>query len=981
MQKWMLFSKISAKYWVNHKKRLLTFALIVILGTAALISSSLLIRSEKQAVLDEELRLLGDYDIIMYDISDKDGVDFSQNNAVKKFGKYYELGTAVTDNGAETYAACFDSEDSENLYHMTCTRGRYPQNSNEIALDLNTAKSLGIKPYPDETVSLQLVSSSGKAIEKKTYTVSGIYELSSPITYGGWYRYPSMMDLGEANMPGVFFHSSINDIVKSDTITWFLQTDESDLNALCNEFITNSDSIDMTQIDTPEGRRFAYSYVLGIAETIENKYGDSSISSIFSAIKNGDGIKDFYSGVLMPVFMVLIAFVVIISIMGITRNILKDKQEGFAVLRSIGMQRSSLFIMIMLDFLVLSVVFILLGTAVGIGLHMTMLKLLNSIFGIRLGYGFNSDVTVKAVTYDPFVLSAATVFVCIIIAVVISSVKFLRLTPIRLFDKSNRKSKNAKHSSSSKPKSWRSVLSRKIDLYDHSAAFICVIIMSAALFGYTYFHALSDLNNKELEYQKTEYQLNNWDYKAEKNNQLLMYDFNIENHHDYGIDVSCYDDIVKQDFVDDCSARIINKSTRLSYQPNEISDEELSQLSDLSLRRYSNIDETSDFETALQSAENAMIEKIGYSDDEVILSAPTIGLPDKVLQDLNARVCDGKIDIDKLDSGDEVILAMDKDEYEKYKAFFKAGDKLPLSDIILSDEEDKLDFGSLMPSEISKPVFSQMVTTPEGDDVELTSYAFGKRHDIDTTIGAIVLLEDDEIMRYMTLAGQESYGMNIFCTFKEFGAWGLNDAKLTELDIKLTKSADIEAVDNYWYELLSGSEGVTVRSTAEITAQMNTGIRKTMSVYYCMVIILIVLALITTAIIIYSDVRMRSTKFAVMRACGMSVRQIAYLIIKQNMVYPIIGAFLSIVPVALCQRYFDYIAKMVDTEKWNYTQFEGIPWYHYVPFRYKLYDYNMPAVMAVCFAVYVVIMLIVTVPQIHFISKQSISENIEKSDF
>ncbi|MGN0165613.1 MAG: FtsX-like permease family protein [Lachnospiraceae bacterium] len=981
MRKWMLFLKISTEYWRHHKKRFLTFLSIIVLGTAALLSSSLLLRSEKQAVLDEELRLLGNYDVIIYSISHNDSNSISQNDAIKEYGKYYEIGTAMSDNGAKTNVACFDNADSEKLYHMTCTRGHYPENSNEIAIDLNTAKAMGIKPYPNEKVNIELCSYEGEVIEKKEYIISGVYELSSPSAYGGWYRYPSMMNLETAKMPGMFFHNSILDKAKSDSVTCFFQTDESDLATLCNDIVSRSDSIAWEQTDIPGGRRFAYSYVLGINDTIENKYGDSSVATIFKAMKNGDGIKDFYSGVLMPIFMVLISLVVIISILGIAGNILRDKQKGFAVLRSIGMERSSLFAMIMLDFLTLTAVFVVVGTVVGMLLHISLIKLLNAVLEIRLSFGFRSDITVNSVTYNPFLLSTITVFLCVVTATILASIKFIRLMPIKLFDKLDRKVKTKKCSEITKFKSWKRLLNSRIDMYSHSTAIICVVVMSASLFGYTYFRALSDLNNSELEYEKIEYELNDWDYKATKTDNSFMYEFNVENHHDYGIDITGYNDLIKQDFVDECFARIVNNSTRITYDLNENSEQGVTLLKEFNLRRYDNIDETSEFETALQKAENAMLENIGYGDNEAVFSIPSVGLADMDIESLQRYVIDGEIDIDRLNSGDEVIIAMSEYEYQNYISMFKAGDKLPLSDIVLNEYEELLNFGSLMPSEVSEPVYKQTVTTPEGDEVELSSYAFGKRCDIDTVIGAVVVLPDKQIMRYMKFAGEDNYGVNIFCTFKEFDAWGLPDNKLTELDIKLKPDADIGNADSYWYDILSGSKGITVRSTAEIVAQMNTGTQKTMSVYYCMIIILIILALITTAIIMYSDVRMRSSKFAVMRACGMSVGQISYLVIRQNIIYPVIGVLISIVPVSLCQRFFDYIAKMVDSEKWNFTQFEGIPWYHYVPFRYKLYDYNIPAVMAVCFAVYVVIMLVVTIPQIRYISKQSISGNIEKSDF
>ena len=88
MNRLYVLSRISLKYWMQHKKRFFTFMIIVMLGAMALFSSALLIRSEKQAVLDEELTLLGDYDTIFYNISDADVARIIQDHSVTAYGSY-----------------------------------------------------------------------------------------------------------------------------------------------------------------------------------------------------------------------------------------------------------------------------------------------------------------------------------------------------------------------------------------------------------------------------------------------------------------------------------------------------------------------------------------------------------------------------------------------------------------------------------------------------------------------------------------------------------------------------------------------------------------------------------------------------------------------------------------------------------------------------------------------------------------------------
>ena len=159
---------------------------------------------------------------------------------------------------------------------------------------------------------------------------------------------------------------------------------------------------------------------------------------------------------------------------------------------------------------------------------------------------------------------------------------------------------------------------------------------------------------------------------------------------------------------------------------------------------------------------------------------------------------------------------------------------------------------------------------------------------------------------------------------------------------------------------------------------MTSGKRKVMCIYYSMIIIVTLTAAVMIAITLYTDIRMRSGKFAMLRACGMSVRQILFMIWCQNIIYPFVGAACSVFPVMWCQKYLDYIQQKLISKEWTY---ENAAWAFDTPYFCNLYDYNVKRTLLIIFAVYVVIMLLVTLPQMRFIRKQSIVQEIERSSF
>lgn len=201
MKMLFLLSRLSAQYWMKHKKRFLSIFFTVLIGSAALNSVALLIRSEKNAVLEEELVILGNYDIIIYETNQEVYDRLSQLESVEAIGCYYELGYGAGADDESMYKiAAYKDDISEELYHMTCIRGSYPEKADEVALDISVAKALGVAPYPGTQITLNLYDSNSQPIGEETYTISGIYEATDSEVSGGWLRYPFQLEIGRAHV-------------------------------------------------------------------------------------------------------------------------------------------------------------------------------------------------------------------------------------------------------------------------------------------------------------------------------------------------------------------------------------------------------------------------------------------------------------------------------------------------------------------------------------------------------------------------------------------------------------------------------------------------------------------------------------------------------------------------------------------------------------------------------------------------------------
>ena len=165
---------------------------MLIFGCFSITSTCLLVRSDKNTELENILRIQGDYDEIIYETGLGFEEALSTSALVTDIGVYYELGTVTNENGTFPFkAAALKDALSEDIYHMTCIRGRYPKSDDEIAIDISVANTYGIAPYPGESLNLKKFNSNGEYIETREFKISGVFKCSSNEVLGGWERYPN----------------------------------------------------------------------------------------------------------------------------------------------------------------------------------------------------------------------------------------------------------------------------------------------------------------------------------------------------------------------------------------------------------------------------------------------------------------------------------------------------------------------------------------------------------------------------------------------------------------------------------------------------------------------------------------------------------------------------------------------------------------------------------------------------------------------
>ena len=167
---------------LKTRKKQYTLMIVGILLAMIFSSATLFFLSCMQTSKQEQARReIGDYYGYFYNPKDYIDVEKGQKNGyIETFGYAYIQGYAYTDTEKQdkgTAIARLD-DDAKKLYYVTVLEGRYPENKGEIAIEQDAAVRLGIEPTVGSKITLSVKNANGEDFSpeatEKTYTLVGI---------------------------------------------------------------------------------------------------------------------------------------------------------------------------------------------------------------------------------------------------------------------------------------------------------------------------------------------------------------------------------------------------------------------------------------------------------------------------------------------------------------------------------------------------------------------------------------------------------------------------------------------------------------------------------------------------------------------------------------------------------------------------------------------------------------------------------------
>lgn len=994
------FTSSKIKLCKRQAGRLLCLLVMLIMGASTITATGLLVRSQKAYELNRDLTSVGDYDGIIYDAPSESVKTVSYDySIIKAYGSYIETGyVSSADNKLFFKGAAFRNKQSEQIYHMPCIRGNYPRLTNEIALDVSTARALGISPYPGETVTLNICDEDGNAIKTSDFVISGVFEASSDMVWGGWFRYPSdLYDAGDYMMPSIFFFEGLYDSFLPGKEVLMFQAQG---NASTDSFLLELNRIKSkvgngAKFEYNESRAFVIAYSMGILDELNAKKDGVSFSSISKAINDKYGKKDIFSSILIPLMSIGIMIIVCFTTNMLVKAIIADRKEYYGAYRLIGVSSKDIAKDILIEFTSIGMIGTLTGVASGIALHQLLIQIVASVAKVDFESGLKVSETTRIVTFNPLVLSILVCIISVWLALISPVYRISKFTPIELLameeDVFIGHKKGVQLNKSRYNDGWLFTFSRRIDLHDTLTMITLTFVLSVMLFGYCYFCAYSEKSTSEYQGFLEANSMDGFDYVSSKSKEIIDGPFMVSNRHSSGISRESVQAIESADMTDELCAVIRNSSTRLLFKEKPDSDL-------IALLGNHNLKPDSDDSELGRAGERGSIaawKAMGFDYSEYMYELPTVGVRESNLIELSKYVVAGRLDLKAIASGKEVVVAVPEYLLESALKYYGVGTTITFSDILMSAETEELDFNSFSAYDAKYHVYDEIVKDESGNEIETFATAYGLRHDITATIGAIVVLDDSLCNIYLNpdskgvsyhideKTGEEikdvSYGMALLVDdYYTFNSWGLPDTNYTKVMAALRQGVDVNEFDQMWYKALSKSKNVETNSTYYYLSKIKSGTTEVMSVYYLMSVCLVILGAVSVSVGLYARVGSRIEDIMKLRRIGLSAKQSWVMILFQNIYYPIVASIISIIPVIVCQSVFSYILNKLRSGEWEPSYFAGQePWYISLPYSHNLFEYNFALALGVCALTGIVLIVVGTIPQIIYLNRHKMIESEE----
>ncbi len=601
---------------LKHRKKQYTLLVLgIILSMVFSASVPFLISSALSSAEATKIYLYGSEDILIPNVSSYRNCEEHLEKTFSRVGYatvYGYLSNPKAESGTGVCIASFD-EESRDMY-ISLKEGKLPQAENEIALEEEALFRMNLEAKVGDIITLDLFPKVGNEISKKsskaTFVITGILENKRQ-------NIEKHTVLGVEDIPGAIV--SQNYIIAAggkESVMAFVSAeaflDRKEYNEQFSAFLES--------------------------------YGDGNghvLMYEISALANYDIIMKFTGlaapGTLLVVLSVVFMFVADIGIINAFSASLKERKKQIGLLRSVGATKHQIIKIYGRESFILCLLCAPISVLISFGIISAIVPFLGE------NYVFKPEIWVVPV-------SIALSIIFVLIASFIPLVSASRISPMQAIRNTElgRKFKNKKIKTQKEFDTSRLLAKRNITLFRGKGVVTSIIVCVAvfvSLFGFSVVNALEDdLYTYDYDYTIMSgfYEYNGWFSNYKPRNR--------------GLSENNLSEIILNENVEKISTQ---KITNAYVQTDEFTG----YMQDLCyFNSQYNCDPENVWVTqenykqhAQLSAEEMFVKKCAQIQDDVV-QFELIGYDEETVKQLSEYVVAGKIDIDKLNSGEEVIV-------------------------------------------------------------------------------------------------------------------------------------------------------------------------------------------------------------------------------------------------------------------------------------------------------------------------------------
>lgn len=720
------------------------------------------------------------------------------------------------------------------MSYISFIEGRYPQNKNEIALEKNAMLKLGIKANVGDTVTLNLFPQSGDSYAKKP--VEKTYKLVGIANNKQRYLTQGIGDDKEVQIPAIFVSQGTQTEIGGKEIL--------------TAYMMYSDGV--------EGlyeKVFKYCNENGIR--FDDGYHFCSYDNYIAQIRVNNEYTESHGIIVLGV--ILACVLLLVSCLGVVNAFssnLNERKKQIGMFRTVGATRRQIISIYGREAIIITLLCVPLSVAISYFLTKLIVHLINENF-------------VLVPNFKVLALSAVLSVIFVMIAAFIPLVKASRISPIQSIRniEITRKMKRKKIKTQKEFNMPSLLAKRNLSFYNKSQVSVCIILILTILLSS---YSFSILPTTELGW------IDPWDYSIQgfygRDGINIKKDYKLTNEDKQRLlelpyfkeingTKSCCVNVLFDEYTD--YLRIIDGNFNLTEkQLKKAINENAGEILFSEFHDYRNIF------------------KSDYNINREYISITISSNEENMIKKLEKSVLDGKINYDKLNSGEEIILVAPKnigfeitfyDDGNGYSYGVSSGKDIDEEKCILTAERklkvgDKIDLSIILGDEFI------------GDEHIPNNW---EKNNKTVTIGAII----EDIPRMTSIEGNyntqngiglitTNIGMEHFC--KELN-YNMLNADLA-----------VECTDGIDREIMSVINEIAVKDPDAYIysqyAQSKKNEQTQMNLKVALISVVILLLSVSGSIInnsLTAQIRDGKRKIGTLRAVGASISELTQSYIRQ----------------------------------------------------------------------------------------------------